>query len=126
MSTDTRTYWNTEELQAMHNWINTAGNVQWSDGYQIQVNNAMKSVLPASRWRKIETYSQAKRAMERINESTARLPNPTTRQAVQVPFISPTAPLASNPQQSMTTVLVNRGSSIVVNMTPGKYILEVL
>ena len=109
----------------MHAWLETPGNVHWGDTFERRVNNAMKAVLPAERHRKIDNYSKAVLVMNRIEAAATRMPNPTARQATQVPFISPTAPLAPAPQQSMPTVLVNRGSNVVVNLNPGKYILEV-
>lgn len=123
--TDTRTYWNTGELQAMHAWLNTPGNVQPTDSLEWKVYNAMRATLPPERHRSLKNRSEAKRAMDRMIIAAAKLPRPTAQQATQVPFISPTAPLAPNPQQSMPTVMVNQGASIVVNMSPGKYILEV-
>ena len=119
-----RTHWNTGELQALHKWIVAQGPVFATLPITSQVAQAQQAVLPSTRHRaNVHWHSQAERVMVRMAEAV-KLGTPTPQQAVQAPaFTTPLVPVQASP---LGVVYLQRGSTFVVGMPPGKYLLEVM
>jgi hypothetical protein len=120
-----RTHWNSGELQALHAWIVTQGPQFLTKPLTTQVVLAQQAVLPVARQRSnVYMHSQADRAMTRIM-AASQLPPLTPQQRVQVPaFTAP--PLAPTPTATMSTVYLQHGTTVIIGMPPGKYMLEVM
>jgi len=124
MTAQHRTFWNTGELQALHKWIAQQDPLFAQRPVTDQVILAQKAVLPVERQRThVKYFTHATMAMARI-QAASRIISPTAQQTAQSPAF--VAPLTSVPCAAMPVVYVQHGTTVVMGMPPGKYVLEVM
>lgn len=128
--TQSRTMWNTGELQAMYAYIQSQPYLA-SFPDTVKVQRAQIACLPPTRHRlHVKWNSHASRALQRMQEVSTNFQKPTAQEQMQVPFLSPvvmSAPAISHATAAIPVVIYAKsGAPLQITMAPGVYTLEVL